>query len=137
MNVAAWWMWKKSMFVPAHGRVGFFEKGPAQRARLVLERVAHLSGRQMLLLDVAQDQEERGEPLLAVDQLELVASANDDRLQVVVALAVADVVEELLDLVAAPAVTALIAGHEKLAGDLADEPWFEHHTCVRHGADTM
>ena len=75
-----------------------------------------------------QHEVERGETLLAVDQFPPVVfePLHHDRLEVVVpAAGILDVIEQPPDLVRAPAVAALVVGHEERALDLADQAWFK------------
>ena len=77
----------------------------------------------MLAPDVLEDEVERRQALLAVDQLPraVVPALHHHRLQVVGRpVALPDVVEELSDLVLAPPVAALVGGDEEVAGDVTD-----------------
>ena len=74
---------------------------------------------------------EGGQALLAVDQLPRTVgtSLHHHRLEVVSpAVALADVVQELANLVLCPPVAALVGGHEEVAGDVTDRQDLEKPT---------
>ena len=110
----------------------------ARRVELLQELAALLARRvrdgerrarllEALLLHVAEDQVERGEALLPVDEFEPAVGEplHDDRLQaVILVLDRRDVVEKEPDLLFAPAVSTLIRGHQEVLLDVpdSDEP---------------
>ena len=97
--------------------------GSTAGPRLVLQRVLRAHRRQVLM-DEAKDQQERCEPLLAVDKLPLtvVAALCHHWLQKVPPPGtLADVIEEPGDLLASPAIPPLVTRNKELPDDVADE----------------
>ncbi len=105
--------------------IGALQVGLAARPGLVLEREGRPSALQPLIVHVLEDQVERGQALLAIDELPLsVGSRLDhDRLQEVrLAAALVHIIEEPTNLGSSPPVPALIRRHEEGVLNIADQP---------------
>src|SRR5262249_93306 len=93
----------------------------AGRASFILDLVLQPCRREVLAYGLENQQQGR-QALLTVDQfpLPVVSTLHDDRLQeVLVTRALVNVIKEPDDLIAPPAIAALVARYEELAGDVS------------------